>query len=98
MNPETNFKLRLFKKIKIAAIPCYLKKIVAGSVSGIPDILIIVNGFVVMPELKMPGNYPTPIQWLNIERINYAGGFSFPLYPEEEDGFIEWLKELSLEE
>jgi hypothetical protein len=96
MNPESRFKVRLFKKIEKANIPnLYLKKLVAGSVAGLPDVLIIVNGTIIMPELKVPGNYPTALQWLNIERINAAGGYSFPLYPEEENDFVEWLKEIS---
>lgn len=94
-NPETNFKIRLFgklKKLKHSSI--YYKKLVAGSVSGIPDVLLIVDGTIIMPELKVGDNYPTPIQWRNIDLINNAGGFAFPLYPEEEDSFIEWIKSL----
>jgi hypothetical protein len=94
--PETLFKERLFRKLR--EVPgLYIRKIQAGSVGGMPDILIIVNGWAVMPELKMPGNNPTPLQWINIERINAAGGAAFPLYPNEEREFIEWIKELRLE-
>lgn len=96
--PETLFKERIFQKLKARGLKnVYFKKMVAGSVGGLPDLLIIVNGWAIMPELKMPGNNPTPLQWLNIERINAAGGFSFPLYPEEEREFLDWLEELAVE-
>lgn len=96
--PETLFKERLFKNIiKRQLKNIYVRKLVAGSVGGIPDLLIIANGFCIMPELKMPGNNPTKLQDYNIVQINSAGGFSFPLYPEEEREFIDWIEELSLE-
>lgn len=95
--PETLFKERLFRKLKKKRLKnVYIKKLVAGSVGGIPDLLIIVRGLCVMPELKMEGNRPTPLQLHNIKQINAAGGFSFPLYPVEENAFVEWVAELAL--
>ncbi len=94
--PENRFKQRLLTKIK--RLPnVYARKMVAGSVGGIPDLLICVHGWLIMPELKMPGSFPSALQWYNIEKINAAGGAAFPLYPEEEKDFIAWLTDLSLE-
>lgn len=94
--PETLFKERLFKNLRKRNLKnVYIRKLVAGSVGGIPDLLIIVNGWAVLPELKTPGNSPTPLQDYNIAQINSAGGCSFPLYPEEEREFIDWIEELA---
>jgi len=95
---ETVFKIRFVKNLKARKLKnVYIRKLVAGSVGGLPDMLIIVNGYILMPELKMPGNLPTKLQWHNMDQINAAGGWALPLYPSEEKEFIAWIEELSLE-
>lgn len=93
-NPETTFKENLFGKLRL--IPnTYFKKIEAGAVCGIPDVLICCNGFFVMVELKVEGRKPTAIQVKNMTRINQCGGMSFVLYPEDQADFLEWLTQIA---
>lgn len=93
MKPETRFKVRLVHKLKNMRIKgLFVRKMEAGAVGGLPDMLIILNGWAIMPELKMPGNNPTPLQMHTIERINQAGGCAFTLYPEQEQDFLDWIK------
>ncbi len=70
-------------------------KVEAGSIRGIPDVMICAGGFFVAPELKVWPNKATPLQLRRIERINYAGGAAFELYPEDLDDFMDWLLEIS---
>jgi hypothetical protein len=52
--------------------------------SGIPDIIINVNGFFVSAELKVEPNKPTELQKKNTSMINKSNGVGIVLYP---DGF-----------
>jgi hypothetical protein len=55
--------------------------------SGIPDLLMCVNGFFVAVELKAQGGTTSELQKLNTARINAANGIGIILYP---DGFEEF--------
>ena len=55
--------------------------------SGIPDLLICVNGFFLAVELKAQNGTASELQKLNTARINAAGGIGIILYP---DGFEEF--------
>lgn len=63
--------------------------------SGIPDILVCVNGYFVGIEVKAQNGKPSEIQLHNIRKINDAGGFGFVLYPskfEDFKNFVDGLK------
>lgn len=55
--------------------------------SGIPDLLMCVNGFFLAVELKASKGAASELQKLNITRINAARGIGIILYP---DGFEEF--------
>ncbi len=47
------------------------------SVSGFPDLVIILNGATFFVEVKALGKRPTHIQLHRIDEINEAGGWAF---------------------
>lgn len=55
--------------------------------SGIPDLLLCVNGIFISCELKANNGKPSNLQELNTLRINEANGIGIILYPE---GFEEF--------
>lgn len=48
--------------------------------SGVPDILVCVNGRFVGIEVKRPGGIVSPLQQLNIDDIHKSGGVAFVAY------------------
>ena len=52
------------------------------SKSGIPDLLMCVNGFFLAVELKSTVGKPTDLQEKNIKMVNNGGGVGLVLYPE----------------
>lgn len=50
--------------------------------SGIPDLLMCVNGFFFAVELKSSVGKPTELQEKNIKMVNNGGGIGLVLYPE----------------
>ena len=69
----------------------YLTKIWGGGYqkSGIPDLILCVNGIFISVELKAPNGRPSELQKLNTSRINQSGGISIILKP---DGFEQFKK------
>lgn len=57
--------------------------------SGIPDLMLCVNGFFVSVELKAPNGKPSDLQKMNTARINQSNGIGIILFP---DGFEEFKK------
>lgn len=100
MASEKNFENRVKKwlesegiyaagtpKQKIRAEPCgWYFKVWGGGYqrSGIPDMLLNVNGIFIACELKGEVGKPTDLQKLNIAAINNSNGLGIILYP---DGF-----------
>jgi len=60
--------------------------------SGIPDLLMCVNGFFISVELKSTIGTATDLQKLNTARINAANGIGLILYPEGFGEFKEIIK------
>lgn len=58
--------------------------------SGIPDLILCVNGFFISVELKAPNGRPSELQKMNTARINQSNGIGIILKP---DGF-EQFKEI----
>ena len=57
--------------------------------SGIPDLLLCVNGFFISCELKSKTGRPSILQTKNTVAINQSNGIGIVLYP---DGFEEFQK------
>lgn len=55
--------------------------------AGIPDLLACVNGITVAVEIKASNGRASPLQKLNIGRINRSNGIAIFLYPEGFDDF-----------
>ena len=57
--------------------------------SGIPDLILCVNGIFMTVELKAPKGRPSELQKMNTARINQSNGIGIILYP---DGFEQFKK------
>ena len=57
--------------------------------SGIPDLILCVNGFFISVELKAPNGRPSALQKMNTARINQSSGIGIILKP---DGFEQFKK------
>lgn len=55
--------------------------------SGIPDLLICVNGIFISCELKGPNGRPSDLQKKNTIMINRGGGIGIVLWPDGFDNF-----------
>lgn len=60
--------------------------------SGIPDLLLCVNGIFISVELKAPNGRPTELQKMNTARINNSGGIGIVLKPDGFENFKEIMK------
>lgn len=52
--------------------------------AGVPDIIACVDGVFVGIEVKRPGGIVSPLQQLNIDKINRSGGYAFVAYSVED--------------
>lgn len=96
MAAEKNFE----KKVKkfLDAEGCYYVKYWGGGCftrSGVPDLLVCVNGHFLGVELKAKTGKPSQLQLLNIEQIRKAGGRAIILYPDDFDMFKNLIKDLN---
>lgn len=62
--------------------------------SGIPDILLCINGYFVAVELKGTTGRASDLQKKNIQAMRTAGGFVFVLYPSAEERFKQFVRNL----
>lgn len=60
--------------------------------SGIPDLLLCVNGIFISVELKAPNGRPSALQKMNTARINQSGGIGIILKPDGFEQFKEIVK------
>lgn len=82
-------------KQNIQTQPCgWFLKVWGGGFqqSGIPDLLLCVQGFFLAVELKGDGGRATPLQKRNLAAINTAGGIGLILYPDGLDSFKNIVK------
>ena len=80
MNPETKFKVKVQKHLKNKYPGAWLWKTADMWTSGIPDQLMLYEGYNFWFELKVLPNKATKIQLAIIDRINKAGGFAGVCY------------------
>jgi len=71
---ETNFKRRVIDFIKREYPKVWLYKSADRFTSGIPDLIICLEGLFYAIELKVGSNKATPIQAVVIRKIQEAGG------------------------
>lgn len=64
--------------------------------SGIPDLLMCVNGIFIAAELKSSVGKPTELQRKNIKMVNRGGGIGLVVYPEGFEQFKEIIKEVMM--
>ena len=60
--------------------------------SGIPDLILCVNGIFVSVELKAPNGRPSALQKMNTARINQSNGIGVVLYPDGLEQFKEMME------
>lgn len=60
--------------------------------SGIPDLILCVNGFFISVELKAPNGHASELQKLNTAKINQSNGIGIILYPDGFEPFKEIMK------
>lgn len=94
MAEEKNFENKV--KRFLSAEGCYFVKQFgcAFTKSGVPDLLICVNGKFVAVELKATKGKPSMLQLINLEQIKKSGGISMILYPNDFDKFKNLIWEM----
>ena len=94
MAEEKSFENKVKKFLKEQN--CWVLKTWSNGVqrSGVPDLLVCCNGYFVGVELKATHGKPSELQIWNIEKIIYAGGFAFLLYPNNFEDFKRFIVNL----
>ena len=71
---ETNLKRKVIEFLKKNYPDAWVYKASDKWISGIPDLILCINGYFCAIELKVGRNKPTRIQEYVIEKIRSAGG------------------------
>lgn len=90
MATEKNFENKI--KHHLTEIGAWFIKYWAGAEytkSGIPDILVCLNGIFLGIEVKAPKGKPSNLQIINIREIRKSGGVAFVLYPKDYQIFLD---------
>ncbi len=87
MKPETKFSSKVQKRLKWLD-KTFVVRTQAGSIVGIPDLLICCNGYFFAWELKVPPNGATVIQAHTIAKIREAGGNACVVTPQNLESAI----------
>lgn len=84
---EKQFETKV--KAWLKANNCWVLKTWSNGVqrSGIPDLLVCVNGYFVGVELKAEKGKPSCLQLYNIDQIRESGGIAIVLYPNQFEEF-----------
>lgn len=88
MAAEKNFENRVKKFLKDYG--AYSIKYWGGAAytkSGVPDVLASIDGKFFGIEVKAKTGKPSLLQIVNLEKIRDSGGYGILLYPEDFDGF-----------
>ena len=59
--------------------------------SGVPDLLVCLNGRLVAIEVKADKGKPSPLQLHNLRMIDKAGGIALLVYPKDWDALVSLL-------
>lgn len=63
--------------------------------SGVPDLLVCLNGMFLGVELKAPRGLPTDLQLHTLRKIDEAGGYAVLLYPDGYEKFKKMVKSIN---
>lgn len=92
MGKEGRFQSKVISFLKNKG--CYIIKYWGGGQftrSGVPDLLISVNGYFLGVELKAPHGRVSELQLYNLRMINRSGGMGILLYPDNYDAFRDFI-------
>jgi hypothetical protein len=102
MNPETKFKLKVFKDLRTLK-KIWFYKSQEISLRGIPDVIICLNGIFVVLELKKDEkeaklvNRTTALQKHNLSLIKRCRGKAFLVWPENWKKVFKKIAEMGIE-
>ena len=87
MGKEKQFENKI--KAYLKKRNCWLLKTWSNGIqrSGVPDILVCINGKFLGVEVKAENGKPSELQLYNIEQIRKAGGIAIVLYPQQYEEF-----------
>ena len=91
--PETRFKIRILPVLRRINL-LYVEKIQQKSIRGTLDLILCVNGWYVVLELKVYGDLDS-MQKRNMVRIRNANGYAIETTPENFPGVHKFLKILA---
>lgn len=94
--PETLFQEKVMRDLRTVKSAFYFKK-QAGSIRGLPDIILCVGGFFCALELKVGENQADPLQYHTIQSINRSGGYAKVVWPETWPTVLKHLQTISKE-
>lgn len=94
--PEKLFENKLKKYLKSKGA-WYVKFFAnAYTPSGIPDILVSLNGYFIAIEVKAENGKPSELQTYNLKKIARSGGIGILLYPSGFDNFKNYIEKVIL--
>lgn len=67
----------------------------AFSQSGVPDLLVCINGSFVAIEVKGDKGKPSALQLHNLDKIHWSGGYAILAYPDDWDNLKELLGKIA---
>ena len=94
--PEKTFENKIKKYLKSKGA-WYVKFFAnAYTPSGIPDILVCLDGRFIAIEVKAENGEPSDLQEYNLKKIARAGGIGILLYPSGFDNFKNYIEKVIL--
>jgi hypothetical protein len=77
--PESRLQLKIQKAIRAKWPRAYVRKIHGSEFQsgGMADLLVCIDGFFIMIEVKMPGEKPSDLQIADGHEVHHAGGLWF---------------------
>jgi hypothetical protein len=99
MAQEKNFEEKVKKFLKDEG--CWFIKYWGGggfTKSGVPDLLVCLNGYFMAIELKAPKGKPSELQLYNLKKITKGNGIAILLYPKDFDQFKEFCERILMGE
>lgn len=99
MAAEKNFENKVKKFLK--ENNCWFIKYWGGAAytkSGIPDLLVNVNGYFMAVELKAPKGRVSELQLYHLKKITKGNGIAILLYPKDFEHFKEFVERILMGE
>ena len=93
MAAEKNFENKVKKFLKDSG--AWVLKYWGGAAytkSGVPDLLVCLNGCFIGIELKSPRGQPSDLQLYNLKEIDKSGGCAVLLYPKDFERFRNFVE------